>query len=179
MLSTKAIKHIKIEEHHNIQIKIIRILYPYLDIVNMWIIQVWIKCFMGFNEYLKSELEYLGMPVKELAHLTGIPKQTIDKYLLSNGSMPPADKAVIIAQKLGVSVEYLVTGKKTEKIHGLSQPLSIEMRSIADIVEPLSKEKRKIVKEAVIELTNMLKHPQKDESIDFTLLQRVFLRLFR
>jgi transcriptional regulator with XRE-family HTH domain len=51
---------------------------------------------MGFKENLKGELGYIGMPVKELAHATGIPKQTIDKYLLSNNSMPTADKAVAI-----------------------------------------------------------------------------------
>jgi len=36
-----------------------------------------IMLFMGFNENLKGELEYRGMPVKELAHKTGIPKKTI------------------------------------------------------------------------------------------------------
>jgi hypothetical protein len=55
--------------------------------------------FMGFNEYLKGELEYKGILVKELAGMTGIPKQTIDKYLLANGSMPPADKAVPLRRR--------------------------------------------------------------------------------
>jgi len=134
---------------------------------------------MGFNENLKGELEYKGMLVKELAHKTGIPKQTIDKYLLSNGSMPPADKAVAIAQTLGVSVEYLVTGRK---IHGKKIPdkfLSPEMRSIADSVEPLTREKRKIVENAVIELTGILHRSEKDTPVALTLLQKVFLRLFR
>lgn len=133
---------------------------------------------MGFNENLKGELEYKGMPVKELAHRTGIPKQTIDKYLLSNGSMPPADNAVKIAQVLGVSVEYLVAGKK----HTLKTPavnLSPEMRSIASFIEPLSRENRKIVKTAVIELSQMLNQPLKCEALAFTPLQRVFLSLFR
>jgi transcriptional regulator with XRE-family HTH domain len=134
---------------------------------------------MGFGEYLKGELEYRGMPVKELAHRTGIPKQTIDKYLLSNGSMPPADKAVIIAQVLGVSVEYLVSGRKTPHGETWNQFLSPEMRSIADCVEPLSREKRKIVETAVIELTDILREPLKDEPLTLTPLQKVFLRLFR
>ena len=134
---------------------------------------------MAFNEYLKGELEYKGMPVKELAHRTGIPKQTIDKYLLSKGSMPPVDKAVAIARVLGVSVEYLVTGREApdEKV----QPclLSPEMRLIADCVEPLPKEKRKIVEKTVIELSGLLNQPLKDEPVALSLLQKVFLRLFR
>jgi len=134
--------------------------------------------FMGFNENLKGELEYRGMPVKELAYKTGIPKQTIDKYLLSNGSMPPADKAVAIAHVLGVSVEYLVTGRKIHE-KKITNKLSSEMRSIADCVEPLTIEKRKIVETAVIELTGILHRSEKDEPAVLTLLQKVFLRLFR
>jgi len=134
---------------------------------------------MGFNENLKGELEYRGMPVKELAYKTGIPKQTIDKYLLSNSSMPPADKAVAIARVLGVSVEYLVTGKNIIDKKSRDRILSPEMRSIADCVEPLTKEKRKIIETTVIELIGILRRSEKDEPAAFTLLQKVFLRLFR
>ena len=138
-----------------------------------------IMLFMGFNENLKGELEYRGMPVKELAHKTGIPKKTIDKYLLSNGSMPPADKAVAIAHVLGVSVEYLVTGRKTANVKTHDKNLSPEMRSITNSVEPLTKEKRKIVETAVIELIGILLRSDKDEPVALTPLQKVFLRLFR
>ena len=137
---------------------------------------------MSFSEYLKGELEYKGMPVKELAHVTGIPKQTIDKYLLTSGcSMPPADKAVAIAQALGVSVEYLVTGKKApnpdeKTLHRLLSP---EMRTIADCVEPLSREMRKTVEDTVIELVNLLQQSLKNEPVALSPLQKVFLRLFR
>jgi len=134
---------------------------------------------MGFNENLKGELEYKGIPVKELAHKAGIPKQTVDKYLLSNSSMPPADKAVLIAQVLGVSVEYLVTGKKPLGGKNKNKITSPEVRSIADYVEPLSRDKRKIVETAVIELVNILQRPAKDESITLSPLQKVFIRLFR
>jgi transcriptional regulator with XRE-family HTH domain len=133
---------------------------------------------MGFNENLKGELEYRGMLVKELAQKTGIPKQTIDKYLLSNSSMPPADKAVLIANVLEVTVEYLVTGNR--KPEGKrSAFLSPEMRSIKNCVEPLSREKRKIIEASVIELANILRQPSKDEPLNFTLTQKVFLHLFR
>ena len=134
---------------------------------------------MGFNENLKGELEYKGMPVKELAHKTGIPKQTIDKYLLSNSSMPPADKAVIIAKILEVTVEYLVTGTKKPEGKISNDFLSPEMRSIKNYVEPLSRENRKIIETTVIELVKILSQPSNDKPLIFTPLQKVFLHLFR
>ncbi|MCL2804902.1 MAG: helix-turn-helix domain-containing protein [Treponema sp.] len=134
---------------------------------------------MGFNENLKGELEYKGMPVKELAHKTGIPKQTLDNYLLSNASMPPADKAVLIAQVLDVSVEYLVTGKRKANNKTTQRQLSPETRSIADCVEPLSRENRKVIETTVIELAQLLTQPSKNEPLALTPLQKVFLRLFR
>ena len=66
---------------------------------------------MGFRENLKSELTYQDIRVKELADKTGINKRTLDHYLTENGSEPTALNAVLIASALGVSVEYLVTGK--------------------------------------------------------------------
>ena len=133
---------------------------------------------MGFNENLKGELGYKGISVKELAHATGIPKKTIDNYLLSNGSMPTADKAVAIAQALGVTVEYLVTGNAPPR-KGQNRFLSPEVRSIADRVEPLPREKRKIVETTVAELVKLLRQPLKDEPIALSPLQKVFVRLFR
>ena len=68
---------------------------------------------MSFRENLKQELSYNGMLVKELAAAAGVHKRALDTYLLSeNASIPPADTAVRIAQALGVSVEYLVTGEE-------------------------------------------------------------------
>jgi len=134
---------------------------------------------MTFNENLKGELDYKGMLVKELAYATGIPKQTIDKYLLTDGTMPPADKAVAIAKALGVTVEYLITGSKIPVQKMPSHHLSPEMRTIANYVEPLSREKRKIVKNAVIEMVRLFQQPEKDEPLALSLLQKVFLKLFR
>jgi len=68
---------------------------------------------MGFRDNLKQELSFSGMLVKELATASGVQKRALDTYLLcENASMPPADAAVKIANVLGVSVEYLVTGKE-------------------------------------------------------------------
>jgi len=67
---------------------------------------------MGFKENLKSELVYQDMQVKELADITGISRYTLGNYLSVRERIPTADVAVKIAQALGVSVEYLITGKE-------------------------------------------------------------------
>ena len=63
---------------------------------------------------MKSELDFQDIKVKELAARSGISKRTIDQYISSAAKMPSAENAVKIAQVLGVSVEYLVTGKPSE-----------------------------------------------------------------
>ena len=70
---------------------------------------------MGFRENLKSQLEFSGMLVKELAVRSGIKKKTIDSYLGNLGYSPSVETAVSIAKALGVSVEYLVTGSNAVK----------------------------------------------------------------
>ena len=60
-------------------------------------------------------MDFQDVRVKELAAKTGISPRTLEGYLSSRGSMPPADVAVKIADALNVSVEYLVKGKKTER----------------------------------------------------------------
>lgn len=68
---------------------------------------------MGFRENLKDELKYQDIKVKELADKTGISKRAIDHYLAEKHTEPTAETAVKIAHELGVSVEYLVTGKNS------------------------------------------------------------------
>jgi len=48
---------------------------------------------------------------KELSAKTGLSLKTIENYVKKASSIPSADKAVLIAHALGVTVEYLVTGK--------------------------------------------------------------------
>jgi len=97
---------------------------------------------MGFRENLKSELTYLGMPVKELAAKSGINKLTIDHWLSAKGKIPLLDKGVKIAQVLGVSVEYLVTGEDSPKT---IQKLSNTSRRIAQLAEQLDEKKKAFV----------------------------------
>ena len=69
------------------------------------------KNMTDFSKRLRSEIEYIGLNQKEFAAKLGIKRRTLDTYLGAQQSMPPADTAVKIASVLGVSVEYLVTGK--------------------------------------------------------------------
>ncbi len=65
----------------------------------------------SFRKNLRLELDYQGMPVKELAYKTGIPKRSIENYLSSRESLPPIDCAYKISKVLHVSMEYLFSGK--------------------------------------------------------------------
>ena len=98
---------------------------------------------MDFRKNLKSELEYSGMLVKELAEKSGVKKNTIDQYLNARNQSPSVETAFMIAQALGVSVEYLVTGKDSSKC--TIQTLSKTTRQIAQYAEKLSDKKRVFV----------------------------------
>ena len=83
-----------------------------------------------FSKRLRSEIEYIGLNQKEFAAKAGIKKRALDAYLRAQQSMPPADTAVKIASALGVSVEYLVTGKEYRKSVDISGYL--QFRDILD-----------------------------------------------
>lgn len=83
---------------------------------------------MSFKENLKDELNYQGILVKELSLKSGVGKRTIDNYLRSNESQPTAENAVKIAKALGVTVEYLVTGKNPSTQNSKPQLTDEEIR---------------------------------------------------
>jgi len=99
---------------------------------------------MGFRENLKAELTNSDMLVKELAKLSGIKKQTIDSYLREKNNIPSVEAGLKIAQALGVSVEYLVTGNEKKQSKELKE-LNNDVQTIARLVEQLDSEKRKFV----------------------------------
>ena len=68
-----------------------------------------------FKTNLRTVLNTRNLTVKELSIITGIPKGTLDCYLGSRASMPPADIAAKIADALGVTVEYLLNGQEVKK----------------------------------------------------------------
>ena len=65
---------------------------------------------MAFWKNVESELDFQNISRKELAQKAGFAVSGISLGI-SNNSAPSADIAVRIAKVLGVSVEYLVTGK--------------------------------------------------------------------
>ena len=86
-------------------------IYHYFITVNLIVSP---KCYytaMDFRDRLREQIDFLGLLDKEVAARAGISKRAIDSYVGSRGCMPSADIAVRIAQVLGVSVEYLITGK--------------------------------------------------------------------
>ena len=86
-----------------------------------------------FSQRLLSEIEYIGLNRKEFAAKAGIKKRALDAYLGAQQSMPPADVAVKIASVLGVSVEYLITGKEYQKSVDISGYLQFK-----DILDDLA-----------------------------------------
>ena len=113
---------------------------------------------MGFKENLKEQLSFSGMYVKELAALSGVKKQTIDSYLNVNSCMPSADAAVAIARALGVSVEYLVTGKE---IKSKTVLYPTDARSIAEITTQMNEKNRKM---ALAIIKTMKKHEDEEKT---------------
>ena len=102
---------------------------------------------MGFKENLKSQLEYSGMLVKELAACSGIKKKTIDSYLSTHGCTPSAEIAVSLAKALGVTVEYLVTGTDNTNV-AKDRPLSSlhsDVQEIVLVAERLNSRDRHII----------------------------------
>jgi transcriptional regulator with XRE-family HTH domain len=99
---------------------------------------------MGFRDNLKSQLEYSGMLVKELAAHSGVKKKTIDSYLGTHNCTPSVDAAVKIAKVLGVSVEFLVTGEDAVKDRPLSSFHS-DIQEIVLVSERLSHKDRFII----------------------------------
>jgi transcriptional regulator with XRE-family HTH domain len=83
-----------------------------------------------FSDRLRFEIDYIGLNQKEFAAKAGIQKRALDSYLRGQKSMPPADSAVRIASALGLSVEYLVTGKEVKQPIDISKYM--QFRDILD-----------------------------------------------
>ena len=107
-----------------------------------------------FKSNLRTELDYLGLTVKELSAKTGIPKGTLDCYLGIRSSIPPADIAIKIANALDVTVEYLVIGKEIIRKDKL---LDHNIRSIIQILIQLNEKDI----ETILSLAKILKNNSK------------------
>jgi len=87
-------------------------------------------------------LSYQDIKVKELAAMIGISKHTLDNYLNVREYMPSADVAVKIANVLGVSVEYLVTGEDARERKLFMEP---EIRVLIQNFKQLDEDDRKMI----------------------------------
>ena len=108
---------------------------------------------MGFRENLREALDYSGLEQKELAYKANIKLRSIENYLRENGSVPIADKAVQIAQVLGVTVEYLVTGNSPKEDYTFIDP---EIRKLMRVIKKLSKNKQHIIIKNALHLAEIL-----------------------
>lgn len=106
---------------------------------------------MSFNENLKEAMFLKNVTTADLASLTNINSGTISNYLKTKGSMPPADKALKLAQALDVSVDFLVNGfeSKTESSIQQKSPFSIEVFKIAKEMSDFEKEELNAIKGVV------------------------------
>jgi transcriptional regulator with XRE-family HTH domain len=107
---------------------------------------------MAFRDNLRETLDFLGMEQKELAAKTGLSLKTIENYVKKDSSVPSADKAVLIAQALGVTVEYLITGKKTNR-----ETISVippQHKEIIDTVSKLNKTNYEVINTVAKTLLN-------------------------
>ena len=109
---------------------------------------------MGFRENLREALDYSGLEQKELAYKADISLRNIENYLRENASIPVADKAVKIAQALGVTVEYLVTGKNLPVEAALAA--NLEFKNLIHNIKKLPKNKQSIVIQNALNLAEIL-----------------------
>ena len=109
---------------------------------------------MAFNENLKETIACSGLQQKELEDKTKIPIRTIQKYIQINSSKPPVENAVKLAKVLGVTVEYLVTGK--EQADKSYASLGPELQELIRAIKSLPKDKQKKVIKIAMELVGLV-----------------------
>jgi transcriptional regulator with XRE-family HTH domain len=110
---------------------------------------------MNFRENLKEALALREMMVKQLSAHTGISTRTLENYLRADAVMPPADKAVKIAQVLGVSVEFLVTGKDGRQ-NTLFSAYSLDKQKVLLELDKLGEKDSKLVLDTALHLAKSL-----------------------
>ena len=95
---------------------------------------------MSFADNLKRELLFNDIQIKEFAGKVNVPYSTLLSYVSKDKRLPKVDIAVKIAQELGVTVEYLVTGK---------DKTSFEINILKNDISNLPKDAQKIILELI------------------------------
>jgi transcriptional regulator with XRE-family HTH domain len=114
---------------------------------------------MSFRDNLREVIDFCDLEQKELAHKANISLRNIENYLRENASIPSADKAVQIAQVLGVTVEFLVTGKDSAvKSSGhFIHETDNEIQQLIKSLKTLPRAKQHIVVKNALNLYEILK----------------------
>lgn len=100
---------------------------------------------------MKEAMFIKNMTTHTLSEITGINSGTISSYLKTKGSMPPADKALKIAEALEVSIYFLVNGfeKALEKRNVQKIPFSVEIYKLAQDLNGLEKDELNAIKNII------------------------------
>ena len=69
------------------------------------------KSKLKFTQLLKQLIKENGVNLAEISLSTGLAKSTL--HNLINGTEPSLSKAAVLAEYFGVSLDYFITGKKT------------------------------------------------------------------
>jgi transcriptional regulator with XRE-family HTH domain len=109
-----------------------------------------------FRKNLRDELDYQGLTVKELSAKSSVSKGALDCYLGVQECMPSADNAIKIAKALGVSVEYLMTGKDSSFPRAI-MPLNPQTRQLVDSIEQLPKKDQHLVVNIAMSFAEILR----------------------
>jgi len=112
---------------------------------------------MDFRSRLKDEISYQDIRLKELAEKAGLSLRPLETYVRTTGSMPAVDVAVRIAQVLGVSVEYLVTGNVSNNIDKDFIPEKyVQFRKLLEILGNIPETKQQKMCELTCSIVKML-----------------------
>jgi len=109
---------------------------------------------MSFRENLREAIGYCGIEQKELAHQAGISLRSLESYLREKSSIPSADKAVKIAQVLGVTVEHLVNGDKSSKKASFTEP---EFQHLIQAIKDIPANKQRTVMKIAVYIAEIFK----------------------
>ena len=91
---------------------------------------------MAFMDNVERELESRGITQKKLAEDLGLRRPTLSDWK-RNGAIPAGDICIKIADYLGVSVEWLITGKEKE-----GNGLTLEERHLLTLWAHLTSEQK-------------------------------------
>ena len=118
---------------------------------------------MSFQDRLRAEIDYQGLMIKELAAKAKISKRTLDSYVDSRAIIPKADIAVSLAKALNVSVEYLITGEKSDRIKNESDVFFYKNKRFEKVLTELEKMSTTAYKQSELGIINYIQVCQKND----------------